>query len=69
MTRFLYSLIGILAGVVILKYTPKILRFFGHDPDAERIFGGGLGGTGFVIKIIGLAVVLGSFFYLFGFFG
>ncbi|MEK9180779.1 MAG: hypothetical protein AAB871_00920 [Patescibacteria group bacterium] len=68
MTRILYSLLGIAIGIAILKYSPRILKFIGHDPDAERVFSGGLGGTNFFIKIFGLAIIIGSFFYLFGFF-
>ena len=68
MSRILYGLLGILVGILILKFTHRLLKFFGHDPDADRIFSGGLGGTGFAIKMIGLAVVIGSFFYMFGIF-
>ena len=64
MIQTLYSLGGIILGVLILKYSPKLLNFFGRDSDAEALFGAGLGGTYTVIKIIGLGIIIISTLFL-----
>jgi hypothetical protein len=68
MMKILYSLGGIIAGILILKYSPMLLNFFGKSEDAESIFGAGFGGTYTVIKILGLVVVTVSTLFLFGIF-
>jgi hypothetical protein len=65
MMKTLYSLGGIVAGILILKYSPAVLNFFGKSADAENLLGAGFGGTYTVIKIIGLVAVVVSTLFLF----
>jgi len=62
---YLYSFLGIVLGILVLKYTYKIRRFFGIDPDMDRVFKG-LGGTYLFIKMFGLALIVFSLFFMFG---
>ena len=68
LARIFFGLIGVAIGVLILRYSVALLNFFGRDPDAERIFSGGLGGTHFFIKLFSLGVIIFSLAYLFGYF-
>ena len=64
--RFLLGLLGIVIGIILLKYTPAIYNFFGRDPSAEKYFG--RGGTYKFLKFFALAVVIFSLMYMIGFF-
>ena len=64
--RFLYGLLGIIIGILILKYSPAIYNFFGKDPSAEKYFG--RGGTYKFLKLFALATVIFSLMYMIGFF-
>ncbi|PIR97639.1 MAG: hypothetical protein COT91_00615 [Candidatus Doudnabacteria bacterium CG10_big_fil_rev_8_21_14_0_10_41_10] len=60
------SILVIILGFIILKYTPAIYRFMGQDPDAEKYLGGG--GTFTFLKLFGVALIIGSILHLFGYF-
>ena len=64
--RFLLVILGIVAGIILLKYTPAIYRFFGQDPSAEKYLGSG--GTYKFLKLFALGVVIFSLMYMLGFF-
>ena len=57
---------GITIGVLLIKKAYQIVQFFGKSSWAERHLSGGLGGTYFLVKIIGAAVIAFSMMYLFG---
>ncbi|HLC44890.1 MAG: hypothetical protein A2722_04160 [Candidatus Doudnabacteria bacterium RIFCSPHIGHO2_01_FULL_50_11] len=60
-----YLLIGgFVLGILILRFSKAIYKFMGQDPDAERMFGGGLGGTYTAIRLIALVLVVGSIIVL-----
>jgi len=60
------SILGIVVGILILRFSAGILNLFGRDPDAEKYLGSG--GTYTFIKLFGLACVVVSLMYLLGFF-
>jgi hypothetical protein len=64
--RFVWSIIGIIIGVLIMKYTYSLVQTFGRIPWAESHLSGGLGGTYLLYKLIGLAVIFLSMLYVFG---
>lgn len=64
--RFFWGLIGIIIGVLLLKYTYSLSQTFGKFDWAEKYFTGGLGGTYFFYKIAGVLVILFSALYMFG---
>lgn len=64
--RIIWGLIGITIGTVILWKTYPLVNFFGKVAWAEEHLAGGLGGTYFLYKIMGLAVIIISTLYLFG---
>jgi len=64
--HFLYGLIGLIIGILILKYSPGIYKFTGKDNDAEQYLG--RGGTYKFIKIFGVVIVVFSLLYMLGYF-
>ncbi len=64
--RFFWSLIGIIIGILILRYTYVLANAFGKIDWAEKYFGGGLGGTYFFYKLLGILLVILSALYMFG---
>ena len=62
---YVFSFIGLIAGVLILKFTYKIRKFFGVDADINRIFGG-LGGTYLFIELLGLVLIVISLLLMLG---
>ncbi|MBI4050733.1 MAG: hypothetical protein HY396_02035 [Candidatus Doudnabacteria bacterium] len=64
--RIFWGLIGIIIGTLILKYTYPLVNFFGKPDWAEKYFSGGLGGTYFLFRLIGLAVIFFSALYMVG---
>jgi len=53
-------------GTSILWKTYPLVNFFGKNDWAEEHLAGGLGGTYFLYKLIGITVVILSALYLFG---
>ena len=64
--RFIWGLVGIAIGVLVVWKTYQLVNIFGKIDWAERHLSGGLGGTYFLYKIIGIAVVVLSMLYMFG---
>lgn len=64
--RIIWSIIGIAFGTIMIWKTYPLVNLFGKSDWAERYFSGGLGGTYFLYKVIGLAVVILSGLYMFG---
>ena len=56
--RLVFSIIMLVLGVLVLKYTARILMWFGPQQDIERIFGGG--GSVLMWKLIGIALVVAA---------
>ncbi|MDP3993362.1 MAG: hypothetical protein Q8P75_00035 [bacterium] len=64
--RFLFGLIGIVAGVLIIWKTFPLVGTFGRVDWAERHLSGGFGGTYFLYKAVGFILILLSAMYWFG---
>ena len=64
--KFVYSILGLVIGTIILRYSAYIYRYIGKSDTAERILGGGFGGTYTAILLFGAAIVLGSLMFLLG---
>ena len=64
--RIFWGLVGIAIGVLVLKYTYPLVNFFGKASWAEKYFSGGLGGTYFLFKLIGILIILFSALYMVG---
>lgn len=64
--RFIWGIIGIIIGVLFLKYTFQLTNFFGKFDWAEKYFTGGLGGTYFFYKLAGIFLIILSAMYMFG---
>lgn len=60
------SFIGIVVGIFLLWKTYPLVNFLGKVDWAERYLAGGLGGTYFMYKLIGIIFVVLSVLYLFG---
>ena len=65
--RIIWGFIGIAIGTLILWKTYPLVGFFGKVPWAEEHLRGGLGGTYFLYKLIGLVTILLSAMYMFKF--
>lgn len=66
MFRILVGLIGIPVGYYILRYKDRVVMTVGKMEWAERYLGAG--GTYNAWVVIGMAVIAGSFLYMFGVF-
>ena len=65
--RFIWGIIGIIIGVLIVRYTFPLVNFFGRVSWAERhLSWGSAGGTYTLYKIIGVGTILLSGLYMFG---
>lgn len=64
--RFIWSLIGIIIGIILLWKTYQLVNWFGKVDWAERHLAGGFGGTYFLYKAIGLLLIIFSLMYMFG---
>lgn len=64
--RYFFSIIGILAGIVLVWKTYAITNLFGHISWAEAKLGSG--GTYMLYKIIGIAFIIISILTIFGIF-
>jgi len=62
--RFLLFIIGVPLGMFFVRYARLIPRTIGYMGWAEERFGPG--GSENVWRFIGIAVIIGSFLYLFG---
>jgi uncharacterized membrane protein len=64
--KIFWSIVWILIGFLIVKYTYNIVHMFGKVDWAERHLSGGLGGTYLMYKVIGVIVIALAMLYLFG---
>ena len=64
--RFVWSLTGIVIGIILVWKTYPLVQILGKADWAERYFGAGLGGTYFVVKASGIILIILSAMYMFG---
>ena len=60
------GLIGVIVGVLLIRYAISITNTFGTIPWAEQHLRGGLAGTYSLYKIVGVVVIVLSLLYMFG---
>ena len=64
--RIFWGSIGIVIGILLIKYAYRLISIFGKFDWAERYLSGGFGGTYFFYKLAGMALVFLSALYMFG---
>ena len=64
--HFVWGLIGIAIGTMLIWKTYPLVNTFGRIDWAERHLGSGMGGTYLLYKIAGMVIVLFSAMYMFG---
>ncbi len=62
--RFIIGILGIIAGLLMLKYKEQVRDFLGNIDFANDYFGAG--GTWTLVSIIGLLLPVLSVMYMFG---
>ena len=62
--RFLWGAIWIIIGIGLIKFSFQITNIFGHIGWAEQHIGGG--GTYTLYKLVGVAIIIIGFLYMFG---
>lgn len=60
------GIIGVITGVLIIKYSIQITNGLGRIEWAEQHLAGGLAGTISLYRIMGVVVIILSFLYMFG---
>ena len=61
--KIIVFIVGIIAGVALMKYNFQLTRLFGYQEYAERFLG--TGGTYTMWKLIGLGVIVCVIIYVF----
>ncbi|HYE22791.1 MAG TPA: hypothetical protein VD998_04355 [Verrucomicrobiae bacterium] len=64
--RFIWGLVTIGVGFILIKYTFGLVQTFGKITWAEIHLSGGMGGTYTLYKIVGVVVIFLGFMYMFG---
>ncbi len=64
--KFIWGIIGIIIGFLVIKYSMSITDTFGRVEWAERHLSGGLAGTYTLYRIAGLVIIILSLLYIFG---
>jgi len=62
--KIIWSIVLTLAGLGLIVYTEPVKRFTGSFSFAEKWFGSG--GTYNFLKLIGIAIIVGTFLWLTG---
>lgn len=62
--QYVYGILGIIIGFLMIMYAYPIKRFTGAMGWAEKIFG--IGGTATAIKVFGVLVIILSFLWMTG---
>lgn len=64
--NFIYSVIGVVAGFLLIRYSVAITDTFGRVSWAEEHLRGGLAGTYSLYRIVGVVLIVLSLLYMFG---
>jgi hypothetical protein len=67
--RFVWGVITIIIGMLVMRYNFQITNTFGKVGWAENHLGGGLGGTYVMWKLVGLLLVILGLLYMFNVMG
>jgi hypothetical protein len=64
--RFVWGIMWVIIGILLMRYTFQITNLFGKVEWAERNLQGGFGGTYTLWRIVGLAIIIIAMLYMFG---
>jgi len=64
--KFIYSLLGIGIGFLLIKYSVQLTEWLGKMDWAETYLRGGLAGTYTMYRLLGVIFIVFSLLYLFG---
>jgi len=64
--HILGGIVGVIIGILLIKYSVKLTESFGHVQWAEEHLRGGLAGTYSLYRLVGLAFIILSMLYIFG---
>lgn len=67
--RIFSGLIGVVAGILLIRYSIAITDFFGRVAWAEDHLRGGLAGTYSLYRIVGVVFIILSLLYMFNILG
>jgi hypothetical protein len=64
--KYVWSVIAIVLGILMMKYSIQITDTFGRVAWAEEHLHGGMAGTYTFYKLVGLAIIIFALLYIFG---
>lgn len=64
--RFVWGIVWVVIGILLIRYTFQITNLFGKIDWAEQHLRGGFGGTYTLYKLVGLFIVILAMLYMFG---
>jgi hypothetical protein len=64
--KFVWGIIWVIIGILVMRYTFQIVQMFGKIGWAENHMSGGLGGTYTLYKLVGLLIIVLAMLYMFG---
>jgi hypothetical protein len=63
--KFVWGIVWIIVGILVMRYNFSIVQLFGKVGWAENHLSGGLGGTYTMYKLLGLLIVILALLYMF----
>ena len=63
---FIYGLMGVGVGFLLVRYSVQLTDWFGRIELAERYLRGGLAGTYTMYRLVGVIFIVLSLMYMFG---
>lgn len=67
--RFIYGMIGIAVGFLLIRYSVQLTESLGQIDWAERYLKSGMAGTYTMYRLVGLIFIILSLLYMFNAFG
>ena len=67
--KYIYSVIGIAVGFLLIRYSIPLTESLGRMDWAEQYLKGGLAGTYTMYRLLGVIFIVLSLLYMFGAFG
>ncbi len=63
--RFVWGIVWIVIGTLLIRYNFQITQLFGKVGWAEHYLGSGFGGTYVMYKLVGVFIIIVSMLYMF----
>jgi hypothetical protein len=67
--RIVYSIIGVIVGFLLMKYSVVLTETLGKMDFAERYLRSGMAGTYTMYRLLGLFIIIFSILYMFNAYG